>query len=103
MTVETRNGGEYFVLLNHCLNNSDVLVSKTGMGWNSLDDLNDDLIFDNGGVQDNPQWDIVKVFKPSFYSRDAEGLDLIWCREENPEYTMEELIERMGHEFKIKK
>lgn len=101
MVVEVRGGQEYLVMLNHCIKNRDVLICRSGLGWNSLSDLNDDLIFVDRDSKDSV-WDIVKVFEPLFFSKNS-SLNLIWCREETPEYTMEELIEKMGHDFKIKK
>jgi hypothetical protein len=55
----------------------------------------------------NSDYDVMKV-----YNYDVWGVrpldpsyiqELLWERDEVPEYTMEEAIRRMGHEFKIKK
>lgn len=50
-------------------------------------------------------WDIMKVVRPiSYNSIGCNNNMLLWERnEEIPEYTVEDLIKLVGHEFKIKK
>lgn len=104
MLVETRDGSLAIVMLNTpkgdalVSNHEEIEEEKT---WKSLKEHNNDLTssFDEDD-------DIVKVYNFDSNSNGASlsknCREIIWEREENvPEYTMEEAIKKMGHNFKI--
>jgi len=60
-------------------------------------------LLDTEGMSD---YDIIEVWEARYFGKliteSLEGCELIWKREDIPEYTMKEAINKMGHEFKIK-
>lgn len=99
MLVQYRDGGVRMVI-------NDYLVCRDV--WHALSYYNDDLI-DNDGDE---YIDIVKVscvltksdVIPKYWTEKTLNNNLLWERKEGiPEYTMEEAIKLVGHEFKIKK
>jgi len=98
MLVQVGKGGVYMYI-------NGVLVDSTGhLVMNNYDES---LI----RMTINHKWDIVKVSKvitgcylsPSFWTERKLNENLLWERDQTPEYTMDEAIAKMGHEFKIKK
>jgi len=98
MTVMYSNGGLAKVLIN--TERGNILVSL-GDTWTSIDSYNDNL----ERIDNINEFNIVKVFsltaayKGLQFSTSTE----LWFCKEIKEYTIEELIEKVGHEFKIKK
>ena len=96
MLVQTRNGGVYMYI-------NGVLVDTEG----HLDLCN----YYNDLTRNNTEWDIVKVsniltgcyLSPYYWAENKLNENLLWERDQTPEYTMDEAIAKMGHEFKIKK
>lgn len=102
MRVELRNGGTYIVLLG--LQDGDLIVDKDGFNYFGDDDYNKDLT-ESSGMCD---FDIINVYNEptatGFMINPSKKGELLWSREEEvKEYTMEEAIKLVGHEFKIKK
>ena len=99
MIVETR-GGELALLVDTPLG----LLITYGDTWSDVESYNSDLLMPNVS-----RLDIVAVRSLGKWSSNILkinwwGAPIIWKREEEvPEYTMEEAIEKMGHNFKIKK
>ncbi len=99
MLVQTRNGNIYIVI-------NDIMTSKTDR-WDYISYYNYALL-NNKGYND---LDIIKVSKqltgnllmPENWTEEILNDNLLWERKEVPEYTMEELMDKLGHEFKIKK
>lgn len=99
MFVETAIEGNYLVVLDF-LGKGDVLINDTG--WMCLSSYSNDLTMIDREGED---YDIVKVFEngrtiTSFIENRSQ---LLWEKPEPIEYTMEELTEKIGHSFKIKK
>lgn len=106
--VEDRRGHRGIVMLN--TPGGDIvggrsledLMSKINSTWYPLDSMKEDL--KSKGC--DSRYDIVKVYGISCNS-EAISLsrvgDLLWKRKEIKQYTMKELEEIVGHEFKIKK
>ena len=100
MLVETLNEEIYFVSLGG-INNSDMLLNIDGGSFMPLCNIAYDL-----NALSSKSLNITKVYQPITKSLtlDIRNCDLIWKREEKvKEYTMNELIKKVGHEFKIKK
>ena len=90
MVVEFRNTfGKYFVV-------DDLFISENG--YMSFRDVDDSL----NAVSGNKEWDIMKVFKVSFYANGMSGifgdtsndrvLELLWERKELPSLTDDEKV-----------
>lgn len=100
MKVQFDVGSMGYVLLN--TSRGDIIASD-GVGeyktWMSFDDLGEDLTDREGSKK------IIRVFGMSNNNIDAltsKG-ELIWeITNSSPEYTMKELVEKIGHKFKIK-
>ena len=98
MITEHRVGDECVVMLNMVDNSSRLLLLKEDK-FHYLDDFKEDLT----GFSYR-EFDIVKVSKTPIYNFDLSDRSIIWERkEEVKEHTIEELIEKVGYEFKIKK
>lgn len=99
--IEKRNGLRYVVMLG--TPRGDVYVAVNGIEWGRLSYYNEKMEYPN----DIKGYDIVAVYSnesPNQYLKTKmDETCKIWQREKVPEYTMEEAIEKMGHEFKIKK
>ena len=101
MIVENQNGQFGKILLN--TSQGDVIGGSSNADdfWCDLDSYDDDLERSDWGSDK-----IIKVYE-ACYNKNAASLkvrgDLIWERETTPEYTMEELTDKLGHTFKIKK
>ena len=113
MIIETRYGKQGLVILNSCYNGVDVIVFSDN-DWTNLDGFSNDLLWsveEDGSQSDYAMTiDIVKVYRPDlpsgFLGRDNKFSHFtpIWERPKNiPEYTVEELTNMIGHDFKIKK
>jgi hypothetical protein len=92
MRVTQSNGQQYLVYLNTQF--GDMFIGSHE--HNRIDYYNEDLTHDYS--------DIIKVEAPkkAFQLRTEEQkFETIWEREDVKEYTMQEAIEKMGHEFKI--
>ena len=101
MLVQVGNGGVYMYI-------NGVLVDTTG--HLVMDYYASDLKRASGAL-DKPEWDIVKVsniltgcyLSPYYWTENKLNGNILWERDQAPEYTMDEAIAKMGHEFKIKK
>jgi hypothetical protein len=113
MIIETRSGERALIVKDNCYGKDAVIFHEKN--WTELDSFNHDLLF-HGDDPDRYCYaksiDIVKIFKPNlptgFLSRKSNRcpeMELLWERKELaiPEYTMEEIIAKVGFEFKIKK
>jgi hypothetical protein len=113
MIIETRSGERALIVKDNCYGKDAVIFHEKS--WTELDSFNHDLLF-HGDDPDRTCYaksiDIVKIFKPNlptgFLSRKSNGfpeMELLWERKELaiPEYTMGEIIAKVGFEFKIKK
>jgi len=98
MQVETTRGEKRYVLLG--TESGDITTNSNTTDCNGfhrlyntweLSNWNNDLTHKDDKT--HKIGDIVKVY--GFWG------NLIWEREQIPEYTMPELIEKIGHEFKI--
>ena len=124
MIVETRSGERGLIVLDNCCGQDAVIFNENN--WTGLNRYNDDLIWHGDDPDRSPvakSVDIMKIFKPNlptgFLSRKSKNnphspypfnnlhgfreMELLWERKEIPEYTMEEIIAKVGFEFKIKK
>jgi len=99
MVVEVK-GDNYTVMLDYFEGENILSANYSDNDWLGLNEYREDLTHDIYS-----KWDIVRVFKPTYKGilNERNGLELIWERNETPEYTIEELIKKVGHEFKIKK
>lgn len=101
MIVECNNGAAYLVQLNH-FRGRDMLLNLSRESKLEADGYNEDLTSNDNDVDFN----IIRVHESNclFLPLKVQDCHLIWERKkEIPEYTMEELIEKLGEEFKIKK
>lgn len=127
MIAEIRSGQQGLIVLDNCYNNDALVFGETN--WASLDSYNENLMWGSYHPEIISPMDIVKIYKPNlptgflsrkskifdydgyrFYSHLApqeqyKDMELLWERKEKtiPEYTMEEIIRKVGFEFKIKK
>jgi len=113
MIVELENGDKYLIVLN-CLStqqtSKDILINTNG--WlllknykQNLKDYKRNPTFLENEYTDK-SFNIIKVFKSKWNGSimSFSNLELIWERkEEIPELTMAEAIEKIGFEFKLKK
>tara|TARA_R110000751_G_scaffold33075_3_gene82690 strand:+ start:9915 stop:10232 length:318 start_codon:yes stop_codon:yes gene_type:complete len=96
MRVTFKNGDDYLVYLN--TNFGDVFVGKAG--HNSMSRYSEDLI---------SEYDVLSVVTVSIpcnmhdLRTSGQSYKTIWTRSPVKEYTMQEAIEKMGHDFKIVK
>ena len=96
MRVTFKRGDDYLVYLN--TNFGDVFVSDKK--HNNMNNYNEDLITEYDSLS------IVMVEEPcnDYNLRTSEqSFKIIWTRSPVKEYTMQEAIEEMGHDFKIVK
>ena len=98
MTVEYSEGGLAKVLIN--TERGNILVSPDDT-WTNIDSYNDNL----ERIDNVNELTIVKVFSLTSAHKGLQfgTSKLLWERQETPEYTIEQLIEKVGHKFKIKK
>ena len=102
MRLKYRNGAIAIVMRDTYLDKC-VIMYSTG-GWDYLSVLNDNLM--NYKYNND---DVIAVYNGSHYGGEMINFKanigtLLWEREKDiPEYTMEELQEKLGEEFKIKK
>tara|TARA_R110000744_G_scaffold357580_1_gene464427 strand:- start:419 stop:745 length:327 start_codon:yes stop_codon:yes gene_type:complete len=99
MIVETIIGSKYYVSLNGM--NGDTLLNIKNTRYIPLSNICSKL-----NAIHNIESSIAKVYAPKFnmFSSNISDFDLVWERKEKvKEYTMNELIKKVGHEFKIKK
>lgn len=121
MIIETRGGQRGLIALDNCYGQDAVIFHEES--WTGLSGYNDDLIWHEGDPDTFVQsMAIMKVYKPNlptgFLSRKSKKfssngyygfsceygeMELLWERKEVPEFTMEEIIKKVGFEFKIKK
>ena len=103
--VIKKDGSECLVLLNY--NSSyrekeDLIVDMNGnFNWDTIEAYNEDLTH-----SEYEDLNIIEVLKSEHcYSvfQDQNRFKSIWKKDQTPEYTMEELTEKLGHTFKIKK
>lgn len=116
MIVECRNGDTALIVKDNVCGQDAVIFAENN--WTELSGFSDDLRWSVNSMV--PEFcrtiDIMKVFKPDlpigFLSRKSKFSDdgkmkLLWERPEEvvvlPEYTMEELVQKLGFDFKIKK
>jgi|TARA_A100001518_G_C1227286_1_gene80645 hypothetical protein len=75
--VECRNGSRYVVL------EDNVLLELGDLGWEGLDDFEEDLLF---GRDNSDEWDIVKVYRVQYKNIHLrKDLPLVWERKEKSE------------------
>ena len=101
MIVEAVNGCVYFVSIDHVDAYNSKIVDINADSFIRIDSISDRLL-----CRFNKRHNIIKVYEPSFkiLALKIEDCKLIWERkEEVKEHTIEELIEKVGYEFKIKK
>jgi hypothetical protein len=94
MRVSFKNGGTYLVYLN--TNFGDMFVGKTK--HNDMFNYNEDLTCEHDNLS------IVMVEEPWDHRNlrtYEQSYKIIWTRSLVKEYTMQEAIEKMGHDFKI--
>jgi len=116
MIVVTRRGEKGLIVLNNVYGEDAVIFSdKSWTGLSGFDDNTLEWHLDSrcGATLDHcMSVDIMEVYIPDlptgFIKKESKfgEMDLVWERKEDviiPEYTMEELTEKMGFEFKIKK
>ena len=101
MRVTLNNGGVYLVML-QCKDQfeiKDMLINIHFEKVISLSYYCENLTYTDG------YYDIVKIEECVSCRRifSEKQWSQIWELKERPEYTMDELIKRVGHEFKIKK
>lgn len=112
MIVETRAGEKALIVKDNVYGVDAVIFSQNN--WTDLDGFDDNLIWhgcDNERTPFAETVDIMKVYKPDlptgFLSKTCKFGEMkpIWVRQEKavPEYTMEQLTKKIGHEFKLKK
>ena len=96
----------YVVMLDY-LGRGSVILNLSGEGWLKLDDYREDLTIDRSLCTYGQQkyYDINKVRSSEIMSSIVpDEFYVVWERKEGvKEYTIEELIKKVGHEFKIKK
>jgi hypothetical protein len=96
MRVSFKNGGTYLVYLN--TNFGDMFVGKTK--HNPMSNYSEDLICEHDNLS------IVMVEEPCNdcnLRTSEQSFKIIWRPSPVKEYTMQEAIEKMGHDFKIVK
>jgi hypothetical protein len=101
--VTLRNRKEFVVMLG--THHGDLLAGFTTNGYIPLGEYTQDLSHHRSPTRD---WDFasVAVCESGINYLHGNGRKLITLWERNkpiPEYTMEEAVKKMGHEFKIKK
>ena len=101
MIAKTRRNGNYIVLLDCNIKQEceDVFVGDNG--FMRIRSYKNNLTY----FQDSG-YDIMKIFKSNYFSEVVKGNDLttVWARVKPiPELTMQEVIEKIGYEIKIKK
>ena len=115
MIIENRRGETALIMLDNCYGEDAIIYNDKS--WTGLDGFNEDMIWhdhqprDGSGVGDHcASVDIMKVYTPDLPTGFLGRIDNhertmkpIWERKEIPEYTMVELTEKIGHEFKLKK
>lgn len=110
MIIETRAGETGLIMKDNCYGEDAVVFADDN--WTGLNRFLEDMTWTGatGGVSDYCKTvDIMKVFTPDlpsgFLKRDSKFKSWapIWERKEIPEFTMTELIKKLGFEFKIKK
>lgn len=98
MLVQFRNGNIYMVINDYFININ---------GWMPTKKYKGNLTF-NG----NSEYDIIKVsdmliqhdLKPEYWTEETINNNILWYRKkEIPELTMQEAIDKIGFEFKIKR
>ena len=106
MIVELRNGNTALVVKDNCYGEDGIVFDKDS--WTGLSSYDENTLKWTF-VSETPKFDIVKVYKPDlptgFLGRKSahrDGMELLW-EETNTiqEYTMQEAIAKMGHDFKI--
>lgn len=119
MIVKTRSGDTGLVMLDNCFGVDAIVFS--GNNWTELDEYDDDLYWcyrvdKKHGFREETRdeftrsVDIMKIYEPDLptgFLRRANRFNKwlpVWERSQPiPEYTMSEIIEKVGHEFKLKK
>ena len=104
MTVVTRDGGEYMVLLNVKCNPELMNVCVSKNGWLQLSSYNEDLTIKDRDYEGANELDIVAVYAPKMASSlwlknitDKLHWECLWKREEPPvEMTVAEIEEKLG-------
>ena len=97
-----RNGNVYLVHYPEKLYN--LKTGKTLVGSYNDDLTYYDYDFDIMAIYENPFENVVVTDSMRIaFGKIPFSIQPIWQRTEIPEYTMEEAIEKMGHEFKLKK
>ena len=102
MMIETNEGELYLTHIGGCFGDLGIGVSgRSSFDLNLLSDpLSDDPLSDDTVVL------IENIYQPLYPNLSLSLSDYtnIWSRKEGvKEYTIEELIKKVGHEFKIKK
>ena len=101
MLVETLNKCTYFVSIDHInARNSKIINLDTDL-YIYIKDISESLLVDF-----SKDYNIMNVYIPvnKVLALSIKDCKLIWERKEKvKEYTMNELIKKVGHEFKIKK
>jgi len=105
MKVVTSEG--VYIVMKNTSQGSDYLVCISESGYLNLDGYNDDMKRITI-LEHKPQFDIIEVYESSdfltSFNTNKFQCDPIWEREKDiPEYTIDELTEKLGFEFKIKK
>jgi hypothetical protein len=96
MIVELSNGRKNIVMLNP-FKGRDVIIDVITNDFILFNDLREDLT-----CYGHPEYDIISVKESGKHSKLNPEI-ILWERKEVPEYTVEELVKKLGHEFKIKK
>ena len=107
MIVELRGGQRALIVRDNCYGQDAVIFNDDN--WTSLKEFDENTlewVFLGGKTAHAESMGIVKVYKPSlpcyFLDKNRTDMVLIWKREKSiKEYTMEEAIAKMGHDFKI--
>ena len=100
MVLKLRNGYIGLVAKNYTYPYDWILISHGDFSNNSSyynDALNNTCL--------GSSWDIVSVYETSasnMIKLDPSKLDLIWDREEEKEYTLDELYKMVGYKLKLK-
>lgn len=81
--VECRNGSRYVVL------EDNVLLELGDLGWEGLDDFEEDLLFDR---DNSDEWDIVKVYRVQYKNIHlSKDLPLVWERKSPQQLEIDKL------------
>jgi hypothetical protein len=107
MIVETRAGEKGVIIKDNVYGEDAVIFNDHN--WTALDGFDNDLIWHNkpDRIDFCKTVDICKVYEPDlptgfiYKQSKFSDLKLLWERKDVPEYTLNQLFKKLGHEFKI--